>query len=159
MEPGKTCPNCAADIGVWPVVRASLPWRIWCPHCSARLQYRDARGFLLSQLSLGIALVGIAAIVVFAFGRGRFPNINPFDFDFALRLIVFVVVSCAAGLSVELLSAVFLRNNRALECLAKPSPGANSSSVTCPMCGATINPGMQACVSCGENRAASRRSQ
>jgi len=37
---GKRCPSCQRDIGVWPILTAGLPNRIWCPHCHARLSYR-----------------------------------------------------------------------------------------------------------------------
>lgn len=156
MEAGKNCPNCQADIGVWPVFSASLPTRIWCPHCSARLRYRDTRGVLLWQASLAIFIATIAAIAVFFVWPDQFANKN--GLDLAIRSIVFCVATFGAWAPVELVSSYFLRNNKTLECIAKPSFEPTISSV-CPMCGATLKPGVQACISCGENRTASQKAE
>lgn len=155
MKLGKSCPNCDVGIGVWPVFSASLPSRIWCRHCSARLRYRDIRGLILCQVVLAIVIAGIvASATLFPGLRGRFFNID--GFDFAIRLIVFCVLTLGASAPVELTSAWFLRSNKTLECIAKPSFQATAS--VCPMCGQTIKPGVQACVSCGESRTASQKS-
>jgi len=56
MNDGKHCPACGKDIGIWPVLSATLPNRIRCPHCRARLSYENAGALMLNVLLLLIVL-------------------------------------------------------------------------------------------------------
>ena len=39
MAGDNNCPKCDRDIGIWAVFKATLPNRIFCPHCGTRLEY------------------------------------------------------------------------------------------------------------------------
>jgi hypothetical protein len=56
MNDGKHCPRCEKDIGIWPVLSATLPNRIRCPHCRARLAYENAGALMINVLLLLIVL-------------------------------------------------------------------------------------------------------
>ena len=56
MPDGKHCPRCGKDIGIWPVLSATLPNRIRCPHCRARLSYENAGALMINVLLLLIVL-------------------------------------------------------------------------------------------------------
>src|SRR4029079_17582430 len=98
MDVGRDCPNCKADIGVWPVVSAGLPNRIKCPHCSARLQYRETPWALPLGVTLGIVVAGMALIVSGAY-RAFFVDMP--SFDLAIRLTVFSAAALTAWVPIE----------------------------------------------------------
>ena len=56
VKDGRNCPGCLRDIGIWPVVRAPLPSRIRCPHCKARLRYRNAVPVMVVEFVLAVAV-------------------------------------------------------------------------------------------------------
>jgi uncharacterized protein (DUF983 family) len=54
---GKHCPVCGEDIGLWPVMSAMYPTRIWCPHCRSRLGYQGPKRLVAAMIVLTIAIV------------------------------------------------------------------------------------------------------
>lgn len=54
---GKHCPVCGVDIGLWPILTAMWPTRIWCPHCRSRLGYQGPIRLVAVTIVLTIAIV------------------------------------------------------------------------------------------------------
>ncbi len=104
MADGKHCPSCGKDIGVWPIFAAGLPNRIWCPHCSARLAYREITGVLLL---LVVMLAGVLTGAYFA--ALPFLSANP-----PVWVLVFAGVLLAVWVPIEFVVVGFLRRNRKL---------------------------------------------
>ncbi len=111
MNPGKNCPHCGRDIGVWPIFSAALPNRIWCPHCKSRLRYRNTTGSLATVLAIGL-LVAVGAY-------GAAERLAPSD-SFAIWAGVFVLIIAALWSLLELLAAWYLRHRYELEVLEPP---------------------------------------
>ncbi len=57
MPSGNNCPACHENIGIWPVFRAPLPNRIYCPHCRERLRYGDTGLLIVAAMALLIVVV------------------------------------------------------------------------------------------------------
>lgn len=66
MPDGNECPACGRDIGLFAIIKAPLPNRIYCPHCRERLWYRGIGGVLVVFSVLLAALVATAVGVTFA---------------------------------------------------------------------------------------------
>jgi hypothetical protein len=64
MTGDNDCPKCDQNIGMWAVLRAPLPNRIYCPHCGTRLEYGGTWGLIVAASVLTIVLVLAAALVV-----------------------------------------------------------------------------------------------
>lgn len=112
MGDGKHCPGCGKDIGMWPIFSAGLPNRIWCPHCKARLRYRNALGLLLG----GLALAAAAALGSLYAARELVPS-EPRLAQTGVVLLIFFAVWCA----VEFLLVWLLRSHYELE-VVEPKP-------------------------------------
>ncbi len=68
MASGSECPNCRRDIGLWGIIKAPLPNRIYCPHCRERLWYRDA-GLLITVFAvILVALIAASLGAAWAVG-------------------------------------------------------------------------------------------
>ena len=106
MSPGKHCPHCRRDIGVWPIFRASLPNRMWCPHCKTRLRYRNIKGLF--------ALVLVIAVVVAVGAYVAAHELAPTDSP-GIRLGIFALILLPAWAAVELPVAWYLRHRYELE--------------------------------------------
>jgi hypothetical protein len=63
VRDGRHCPRCGRDVGIWAVMSAALPTRVWCPGCGARLSYRGAWLLFAVALPLLLALAVGAAYV------------------------------------------------------------------------------------------------
>ena len=105
MQPGKICPVCEKDIGIWPVFIAALPSRVTCPHCKSRLQYADT-GVLVASL-LALLLVCSAGAFFFVF---RFVPYTRLEFA-----LVWGSLIAAIWLPVELAVAVYMRAAKKLQ--------------------------------------------
>lgn len=110
---GKHCPECGKDIGVWPVFFASLPNRIFCRHCDARLAYREASGIWWLTI-VALVLVLIVSGVVGAIAENLF---NP-----VMLPIGFLVTLIACWVPIEYGLARRLRSRYILECRSRPEP-------------------------------------
>ncbi len=64
---GKHCPGCGKDIGVWAIIKASLPSKIRCPHCKVALHYARLPWLWLA-VSLSCALVLMPLAVATLYG-------------------------------------------------------------------------------------------
>src|SRR5262245_40267059 len=106
MGDGKHCPDCGKDIGIWPIFSAGLPNRVWCPHRTARLRYRNSLGLLLG----GLALVAAASLGSLYAARELVPS-EPRLARMGLFLLIFFVVWCV----VEFLLVLLLRGHYELE--------------------------------------------
>lgn len=115
MSAGKLCPACGKDIGVWPIFSAGLPNRIWCPHCRARLAYRNAWAVFLVVLGV---MAGVVAAGYYA--ATALPDARP-----AVRALAFGGVVLGAWVPVELAVAWFLRQHRELAVVdgSRPASG------------------------------------
>jgi hypothetical protein len=112
MNPGKDCPHCGDDIGVWPVFSAGLPNRIKCPHCKARLRYHNTTGLVVTLLVLSVPL---AAGAYFAA-----CELVPDD-SAGIRVLAFVAIFLGAWSALELPAVWLLRSQRELQ-VTKPPP-------------------------------------
>lgn len=101
MVNGKTCPVCGKDIGVWAIVAAGLPSRIRCPHCRTLLRYDGALAFM----ALPFAIVIVAALIIHEVAV---------DVGVASPGLLIVVLVLVTWVPVELLLALYLRENRTL---------------------------------------------
>jgi uncharacterized protein (DUF983 family) len=63
METDNNCPKCGEDIGIWAVFKATLPNRIYCPHCGARLEYGGTWGLIIFAIVASVFLLAFAALV------------------------------------------------------------------------------------------------
>jgi len=54
------CPVCGANIGIVAVFKAPLPNRIFCPHCGARLRYRNSWWLVLPVIAVMLASAATA---------------------------------------------------------------------------------------------------
>ena len=118
MGGGKHCPACGKDIGVWPIFSAGLPNRIWCPHCSRRLQYRGV-GWLFLLL-----LVVLAGIMVGAYLLSLYVPSS----QLLVRLMVFGGVTLGAWVPVELAVTVLLRRKWRLTKVHRASSESDADS-------------------------------
>src|SRR5690349_15659242 len=136
MHDGKHCPYCSQDIGIWPIIAAPLPNRVWCKNCRTRLRYRagylNLVSVVLAVLSVGVCLYASGA---WRIAIGSMPRV-----EFAIRLVVFVFGAVSSWISVEFVAALLLRNHCELVCVGAPPPSQGKSAGKCPMCGAEINP-------------------
>jgi hypothetical protein len=105
MGDGKHCPSCGKDIGLWPIFSAGLPNRVWCPSCKTRLAYRGIAGLVLLLLVLGVAL---AAACLYLVQQVELTGT-------AQRAAAFLGLMFALWVPVELVVAVYLRNNKVLD--------------------------------------------
>ena len=113
MADGKRCPACGHDIGIWAVVSAMWPTRVWCPHCGARLRYRDHERVSLivvfATILIGLVSSGLGLLAVFRDWHVVWcAAVGLFTFGVLVALL-------------EWLGSRFLRANRTLECLKRPS--------------------------------------
>ena len=99
MKDGKHCPDCAKDIGVWPVLAAGLPSRIRCPHCKARLTYGGS-GTLVACLFAILLTLAVGSFFVVS----RQYSARHWQFH-----AVFIVVALAVMLPVDLAATFYLR--------------------------------------------------
>ncbi len=113
MADGSHCPACARDIGVWPVFSAGLPNLIWCPHCAARLGYRRIGG-----VGIVLSLVTVVVIAAAYSAAASVPGLS-----FRVQMAVFAGLALAAWVPVELGVVWYLRRNRELVWLNKPTLG------------------------------------
>lgn len=104
MSDGKHCPSCGQDIGVWPVFSAGLPNRVRCPHCKARLAYRDVLGLVIVLCVLGVALLAASMFTVQQFGLTGGPQ----------RALTFAGLVLGVWVPVELAVAFYLRGTKEL---------------------------------------------
>lgn len=118
MELGKTCPNCKTHVSIWRIVLAPLPNRIRCPHCRARLRFRDARRTLWLLICLAIVIAGVA---LFASGLYRATIGGVSSRELFQRCADFAALTLLAWFPVEVAAAWFLRKNKAMECVAPGS--------------------------------------
>jgi hypothetical protein len=68
MASDNDCPKCDREIGVWAVFKATLPNRIFCPHCGARLEYGGTWGLLIAAV--------VASLVVLALAVGAYVLVS-----------------------------------------------------------------------------------
>jgi hypothetical protein len=106
MGDGKHCPICGKEIGVWPVLVAGWPSRIWCPHFKSRLRY--------SKIAPVIAVLLVLPIVI---AVGAFVFVS----SLATRRHMFLwgAVTIISWAPVEVALTWFLRNHRELETAAR----------------------------------------
>jgi len=120
MECGKDCPNCKQDIGIWPVVSAGLPSRIWCPHCRARLRYRIPSAV---GIAMGVALaIPVVCLSLWVTGELSAAVDGAPPVEFVTRLVSFAVVALLLWVPIEVAMAFYLRNNFELTCIHVPAP-------------------------------------
>ena len=113
MNDGKHCPQCGKDIGVWPVLTATLPNRIRCPHCKARLFYKDIGMIVINLLLLLVALCAVA----YFFQRQR-------SAEKGIRFYVHVAaLAFAAWLPFELAATFYVRHRGQLQTRDKLNGG------------------------------------
>jgi len=105
MNDGKHCPACGQDIGVWPVLMATLPNRIRCPHCKARLRYQNAGALIVNLLVL---LLALCAVFYFSL-RPRYGHGG-----LAFYLVV-AGLAFAAWMPVELAATLYVRRRGTLQ--------------------------------------------
>jgi hypothetical protein len=115
MADGKHCPACGVDIGVWPIFSAGLPNLIRCPRCKARLAYPQI-GALLLVLLLVFAVVAPVAYFVAA------------SFEGIQRLVALLVIVFGAWVPIELVVALYLRDNKTLEYRSGGAPPAEKDT-------------------------------
>jgi hypothetical protein len=101
MVNGKACPACGKDIGIWAVVAAGLPSRIRCPHCRTLLRYDGA-----------LALMALPFVIVI--GSALIIHEVAVDVGIASPGLLIVVLVIVTWVPVELLLAIYLRENRTL---------------------------------------------
>src|SRR5690349_5286892 len=100
MNDGKHCPACRKDIGIWPVLSATLPNRIRCPHCRARLSYDNAGALMINVMLLLILL----CVGSYYFLRQR-------DTSTSVMFYVHVAaLALAAWLPIELAATFYMRS-------------------------------------------------
>jgi hypothetical protein len=104
MSDGKHCPVCGKDIGIWPIVAAGLPYRIWCPHCATKLHFVKSLDVMLVLLVLIVTVVGGAYFVWW----------EVFASQFAVGALVFAALCLGPWVPLELAAALFLRSRRNL---------------------------------------------
>lgn len=106
MDNGKDCPNCGRDIGMWAIFSASLPNRIKCPHCSARLTYQDIRRLLIILAILTVAVIAGSMYIVSQISTLR---------SIWEKLMVFSILLIVLWIPIEYFTALFLRTRKALK--------------------------------------------
>src|SRR5579864_4806947 len=112
MRDGKHCPACGVDIGLWPVASATLPSRIRCPRCKARLGYRGIGTVVLVLVLVSVPVFAFAWLVSLLFVG-------------VIQLTVLLAVLFAAWVPVELVAAKYLRENKVLEYRSGGTPPAD----------------------------------
>jgi len=105
MRDGKHCPECAKDIGVWPVLAAGLPSRIRCPHCKARLTYGDIGTFVACLFAILLTLAVGSFFVV-----NRQYSARDLKFHAA-----FIAMALAVMLPVDVVATWYLRKYGVLQ--------------------------------------------
>ena len=114
MADGKRCPACSHDIGMWAVLSAAWPTRVWCPHCGARLRYQGtanvSRVIILATLMIGVVSCGLGLLTAFI-------GVHIF-WCVAVAVLTFALLYAP----IEWFGSRFLRENRTLECVRRPSP-------------------------------------
>jgi hypothetical protein len=101
MASGRNCPVCGKDIGVWSIFAAGLPSRIRCPHCRTLLRYDGA----LFLIAIPFLLAMLAALVV---------HEAAIDLGLDRPGLFVVVLLLVTWIPIELLLALYLRENRTL---------------------------------------------
>jgi len=99
MHDGKHCPQCAKDIGVWPVLTAGLPSRILCPHCKTRLSYGNSGTFLACLFAMLLTLAVGSFFAVSSQYSARYWKFHA----------VFIAVALAVMLPVDIAATLYLR--------------------------------------------------
>lgn len=74
---GSTCPDCDKDIGFMAVYKASLPSRIKCPHCGARVNYKPFP-WVVSVISISAYAVLLLLCRDFFIRAGNAIGLNEF---------------------------------------------------------------------------------
>jgi hypothetical protein len=120
MSPGKNCPSCGRDIGVLPIFSAGLPNRIWCPHCKARLRYRDTLALMMLVLAIAVVM-GVGA-----FFATR--ELVPAGWRGLPVFGIFMLIFGGGWCVVELVLTWFLRRWYELEIVKPPSLGTKAES-------------------------------
>ena len=106
MSSGKHCPHCGRDIGVWAIFRATLPNRVWCPHCKTRLRYRNIKGLF----ALVVVLAVVVVVGAYFVAHELVPTGSP-----RIRVGIFALISLSTWAVVELRLAWYLRHGYELE--------------------------------------------
>ena len=73
MASDNDCPKCDRDIGIWAVFKATLPNRIFCPHCGARLEYGGTWGLLVAAVLVTVVVFALAVGAYFLVAEERDP--------------------------------------------------------------------------------------
>ena len=112
MSPGKHCPNCGQDIGVWPIYRAGLPNRVPCPHCKTRLRYCNTKGLL----ALVFVIATIGAVGAYIAAHVLAPTNSP-----GVRIGIFALIFIPVWAVVELPIAWYLQHRHELDVVERRS--------------------------------------
>ena len=102
---GSTCPDCSKDIGFMAVYKASLPSRIKCPHCGARVSYKPFPWFV-SIISIAVYTTILLLYWDYFISLGNAMGVNGF-----------ITVILAAGIlwqPFEILITMHLRKKSSL---------------------------------------------
>ncbi len=105
MADGKHCPGCGKDIGIWPVFSATLPSRVFCPHCRVRLRYRETLVLFAAYMAV-LAVTGAAAWYV---------SYVLLSAGILVRSLTFLVALVVLFTPLELVACLYLRSSKELE--------------------------------------------
>lgn len=109
---GAHCPACDRDVGVVAIVRASMPDRIYCPYCGARLEYLHAE-----MLWTAVIVILLALLVLIGYSL-TWMSVNP------VAAVASLFGVGAVWLPVEFAAARYLRRYKRLKTVsARKAPG------------------------------------
>lgn len=112
MSDGKHCPACSRDIGVRPLLRTLSLDRVWCPHCRARLAYRDAAWLARVAYAVAVPLAAGALYAVTSVGVPNGPQL----------VIAYFALLLAFAVPLELAAISYLRRTKTLSRWGAESP-------------------------------------
>ena len=110
MAEGNDCPECGANIGMGPVLKAPTPNRIYCPECSVRLRYGGTNWLIAAMVASTITLTLLSVAVGYVVGEHMGDELS--DVAIAVACGVAILVVGAAALEVVFVSILWYGSYR-----------------------------------------------